>query len=64
MASASWWLLFVGVRQVMTWLLACICDVFLVDWLILQHTGVIRLLGPQVSLVLIQSKGWPLGKEK
>ncbi|KAL7557212.1 hypothetical protein ACA910_001280 [Epithemia clementina (nom. ined.)] len=58
-ASISWWFLFLGVRQVITWLLARASDVFFFDWLVLQHPRLIRLLGPKISLIIIQSKGWP-----
>ncbi|KAL7557216.1 hypothetical protein ACA910_001283 [Epithemia clementina (nom. ined.)] len=58
-ASVSWWILFLGVRQVVTWLLARFSDAFFFDWLVLQHRRVIRLLGSRISLIVIQSKGWP-----
>ncbi|KAL7557213.1 hypothetical protein ACA910_001281 [Epithemia clementina (nom. ined.)] len=58
-ASAAWWVLFLGVRQVITWLLARLSDIFFFDWLVLQHPRLIRLMGPQISLIIIQSKGWP-----
>ena len=58
-ASVSWWVLFLGVRHVLVFLLARATDVFVIDYIVLQHPRVVRLLGPRVSLVILQSKGWP-----
>jgi hypothetical protein len=61
-ASASWWILFLGVRQLITWMLARATDIFVVDFLILQHSWIVRLLGPRTSLIIVQGKGWPTGE--
>ena len=37
-------------------------DVFFVDFLVLQHPMFVRLIGPRISLLLVQSKGWPSSK--
>jgi len=58
-ASASWWILFIGCRQVLMWLLAKLTDLFVIDFIVLQHPRAVSLLGPGLSLVLVQSKGWP-----
>ncbi|KAL7557214.1 hypothetical protein ACA910_001282 [Epithemia clementina (nom. ined.)] len=58
-ASASWWILFFGARQVTTWLLARLVDVVALDWLLMQHPLICRMLGARVTLLLVQSKGWP-----
>ncbi|KAL7563999.1 hypothetical protein ACA910_007117 [Epithemia clementina (nom. ined.)] len=58
-ASISWWILFLGVRQIITWLIARGMDSWTIDWLLLQHPLVCRMLGPRVTLLLLQSKGWP-----
>mmetsp|Transcript_25938 Transcript_25938/g.71432 ORF Transcript_25938/g.71432 Transcript_25938/m.71432 type:complete len:953 (-) Transcript_25938:1158-4016(-) len=58
-ASASWWLLFIGCRQVTVWLLARGTDVFCIDFVLLQHPLFVRMMGPRLTLILLQSKGWP-----
>lgn len=57
-ASASWWLLFV-VRQVVTATLALGLQVFVIDFLCIGTKGMLRLLGPLLTLLVVQSKGWP-----
>mmetsp|Transcript_83 Transcript_83/g.359 ORF Transcript_83/g.359 Transcript_83/m.359 type:complete len:904 (+) Transcript_83:147-2858(+) len=58
-ASGSWWILFIGCRHVMIYLLAKLSDTFFIDFVLLQHAGIVRLLGPRVTLILVQAKGWP-----
>lgn len=57
-ASASWWLLFV-VRQVVTFSLALFLQVVIIDFLCIGTKGMLRLLGPLLTLLIVQSKGWP-----
>ena len=58
-ASASWLVLFFGVRFPLTWLLARATDVLVIDWLLLQHAFIVKLLGSHISLIWVQAKGWP-----
>jgi hypothetical protein len=48
-ASASWWLLFLGVRQVITFSLAMGTELIVIDFLSIRVRGTLRLVGP-VSL--------------
>mmetsp|Transcript_6362 Transcript_6362/g.13250 ORF Transcript_6362/g.13250 Transcript_6362/m.13250 type:complete len:903 (-) Transcript_6362:51-2759(-) len=57
--STSWWLIFIGCRQILMWLLARASEEFFVDFLLLQHPFFVRILGPRISLIVVQSKGWP-----
>lgn len=57
-ASISWWLLFV-VRQVTTLSLALGLQVFIIDFMSISTKVMLRLLGPLLTLMLVQSKGWP-----
>jgi hypothetical protein len=56
--SAAWWLLFI-VRQVCTFSLAKMMETFIVDFLSLQTQFTLRVFGPVVTLLVVQSKGWP-----
>jgi hypothetical protein len=58
-ASASWWLLFI-VRQLITLTMAKATQAFLVDYLALRSRWIVWMLGPFVTLFMVQSKGWPL----
>ena len=58
-ASASWWLLFVCVRQVLTFSLALATQAFVIDFLALGTRVLLYLLGPILTLLLVQAKGWP-----
>ena len=58
-ASGSWWVLFLGVRQVVTLFLAQMSELLLVDFLTLRTRFVTRSCGPYISLLIAQSKGWP-----
>jgi hypothetical protein len=58
-ASASWWLLFVCVRQAITLSLAVLTELVIVDYLSI-HTGVtFSVLGAWPTLFILQSRGWP-----
>ncbi len=58
-ASVSWWILFIAVRQVITFASAEIWELFLVDFLSFKTRILTSLFGPYVSLWIAQSKGWP-----
>ena len=57
-ASSSWWLLFV-VRQVITFSLALFMQLLIIDFLALGTKSVLRLFGPILTLLIVQSKGYP-----
>ncbi|KAL7499239.1 hypothetical protein ACHAWT_010159 [Skeletonema menzelii] len=57
--SISWWIIFVGARQAMTMGLARIGQVFWVEILALRSRLFNTIVGPYVSLAIIQSSGWP-----
>ena len=59
-ASASWWLLFVGVRQVILFCCAQAAEIVLVDFLSLSSANFIRFVGPMGVLFLSQGRGVPL----
>ena len=58
-ASISWWLLFLGIRQVIAVLLAQAVQTVWIDFGLLQHAFLVRILGPRITLVFVQAKGWP-----
>jgi hypothetical protein len=58
-ASASWWLLFICVRQVLTFSLALGMQAFIIDFLSLGSRVMLRLVGPVLTLLIITAKGWP-----
>lgn len=58
-ASASWWLLFVGVRHISLLLLAKFLEVLFIDILSVRTKCSLRLLGPWATLFMLQTKGWP-----
>ena len=58
--SVSWWILFIGVRQVITLSLARMLEAFIVDFWILKTKSASAILGPYLSLLTVQAKGWPL----
>ncbi|CAB9496802.1 Mechanosensitive ion channel protein [Seminavis robusta] len=58
-ASISWWFLFVGVRQPITFIMALLTQSLAIDYLALSSQLVLRWCGPIVTLFLVQSKGWP-----
>ena len=59
LASASWWLLFIFVRQLITFSLALAAQLFIIDFLALGTRVMLRLLGSVLTLLIVQSKGWP-----
>jgi hypothetical protein len=58
-ASASWWVLFIGVRQVITFFLSLVTQAIVIDFLGLDSKIMLKILGPVLSLLIVQSKGWP-----
>jgi hypothetical protein len=59
-ASASWWVLFLGCRQMIIVTLAKVMELLLVDFLALRTTWTLRLFGPMFTLLMVQWKGWPM----
>ena len=57
-ASASWWLLFVT-RQFILLGLAKVTEIFVIDFLCLGVKWASFLLGPFLTLFVVQSRGWP-----
>ena len=65
----SWWILFIGVRQVVTLTMALITQALVIDYLALGSRFSLKWLGPLPTLLIVQSKGWPFvsifwGKQK
>jgi hypothetical protein len=58
-ASVSWWVLFVAVRQVITFSSAEMWELLIVDFLVCKTGFLNPILGPYLSLWIAQSKGWP-----
>jgi len=58
-ASASWWLLFIFVRQLVTLTLALLMQVFIVDFLSVRCGFTLKVLGAWPTLFILQSRGWP-----
>ena len=58
-ASYSWWVMFIGARQVCTLALSRFTEVLMVDVFTLRTRSVLKLFGPFVSLLIIQARGWP-----
>jgi hypothetical protein len=59
-ASASWWVLFIFVRQVITLTLALATMHFVVDYLAIRTKLFAWTLGPLVTLFIVLSRGWCL----
>ena len=55
----SWWFLFLGVRQVVTFSMSLITQAFVVDYLALNTRYCLTWLGPIITLLLVQAKGFP-----
>jgi hypothetical protein len=58
-ASASWWLLFLLCRQVVTMSLGRVTMNLIIDYFALRSKLCVRMFGPFVTLFIVQSKGWP-----
>jgi hypothetical protein len=57
-ASASWWLLFC-MRQVITLSLALLMQLLIIDFLSVGTRVMLRIVGPILTLLIVQSRGWP-----
>jgi len=57
--SYSWWILFIGARQICTLALSGITEILVIDVLTLKSRTLLKLFGPLVSLLIIQARGWP-----
>lgn len=57
--SVSWWFLFIGVRQVVTFCLAVLTQLIVIDFLTFRTRFFPRILGTNLALGVGQSKGWP-----
>jgi len=58
-ASASFWILFIGVRQVITFSLAKMSQAVVIDFFALRTRLFVKVLGPYATLWTVQSRGWP-----
>ena len=58
-ASVSWWILFVGVRQMITFCLAVLMETVVIDFLMFRTRFFPKLIGTELALLVGQSKGWP-----
>ncbi len=58
-STLSWWILF-AMRNYMTLQLAYGTEYVLVDVLALRTTLLLEVVGPLITLYIIQAKGWPL----
>ena len=57
--SYSWWILFLGARQVVTFLFAKAIEILIVDVFAIRTRIGNRLLGPFMTLMIVQARGWP-----
>lgn len=55
----SWWFLFIGVRQIVTLTLALITQALLIDYVALGSRFSLKYMGPAVTLLAVQARGWP-----
>lgn len=58
-ASASWWILFICCRQPITLSLSLATQSFIIEFLALRTKWAVKLVGPFITLFIVQSKGWP-----
>jgi hypothetical protein len=56
--SVSWFILFLCVRQAITFSLARANEMLMIDLVALKTRLMIRVVGPLITLVVVQSKGW------
>eukprot|EP00569_Conticribra_weissflogii_P016015 CAMPEP_0171396716 /NCGR_PEP_ID=MMETSP0880-20121228/4780_1 /TAXON_ID=67004 /ORGANISM="Thalassiosira weissflogii, Strain CCMP1336" /LENGTH=1178 /DNA_ID=CAMNT_0011910401 /DNA_START=156 /DNA_END=3692 /DNA_ORIENTATION=+ len=57
--SLSWWIVFLGVRQMVILELTKIGQIFWIEILALRSSLFQMIVGPYISLIFIMSKGWP-----
>jgi hypothetical protein len=58
-ASASWWIILICIRETFLLTLAKCTEVLIIDFLSLQTRATLNLFGPLITLLIVQSKGWP-----
>jgi hypothetical protein len=58
-ASISWWIIFICIREVSIVIMAKCIEAVIVDFLAIQTRAILRTLGPVITLLFVQSKGWP-----
>lgn len=58
-ASISWWIVFICIREVSLVVIAKCVEAIVVDFLAIQTRAILRTFGPVITLLLVQSKGWP-----
>lgn len=58
-ASISYWILFVCCRQLITLSFAQAAQLFFIDFLCIGRRWTSEYLGPAITLVIVQSRGWP-----
>lgn len=58
-ASASYWLLYICVRKLVTFSLAQAAQLFIIDFMCLGRRWASQYLGPITTLLIVQSRGWP-----
>lgn len=57
-ASISWMILFFGGRQVATFTMARMTMAFVIDFLCLRTALFVQMIGPMLTLSIVQSRGW------
>jgi hypothetical protein len=57
--SISWWVIFLGVRQILVLALAHASEFVLVNYAAVQSPLFIRVAGPKIALLCSISNGWP-----
>ncbi|KAL7465007.1 hypothetical protein ACHAXS_005338 [Conticribra weissflogii] len=57
--SLSWWIIFLGVRQMVMLELTNIGQIFWIEIMALRSSLFQIIVGPYISLIFIMSKGWP-----
>jgi hypothetical protein len=57
--STSWWVIFLGVRQILVLALAHASEFVLVNYAAVQSPLFIHMAGPKIALLCSISKGWP-----
>jgi len=58
-ASYSWWLMFI-IRQMFTFSLSRLTEIFLIDFIALETSLAVVFLGRICTLMAMQAKGWPM----
>jgi hypothetical protein len=58
-ASISWWIIFICLREVGIVIIAKCVEAVVVEFLAIQSLAVLNSFGPGLTLLLVQSKGWP-----